>query len=235
MSKAAAKRIMTGYVFPVASAVMGASLVFAFATDVHVPKGNDNPATTTIQETAEPTPAKASKVSESPRKASPVPSSAPATPNASPSPQAAIQPVKRDRPKAAPKKTKRPTIKPTVKPKPALKPAGTTISGYAFCGPAVAQAQRCIDQGKLTLYYPSGVNTLAGHNYMGYDWMDNLPVGRIVTIKSGGLKGTYKVYGHGWAKRGSQGGTFPSNGLGAAVALQTCTSNGTGFSFLKRV
>lgn len=111
----------------------------------------------------------------------------------------------------------------------------TYISGYSFCGSAVSSAQRCIDAGKLTLYYPAGVKTLAGHNYMGWYWMDDLPVGRVVKIQSGGLAGTYKVYGHGWAQRGSKGGKFPSNGYGASVALQTCTSNGTGFSFLRRI
>lgn len=148
-----------------------------------------------------------------------------------------------------PVRTKAPAVhRPTVKPKPVVKPkskptktvkrkaaeAVTRIGGYAFCGSAVASAQRCIDQGKLTLYYPAGVRTLAGHNYMGWSWMDDLPVGRKVVIGSGALAGTYRVYGHGWAKRGSQGGTFPSAGLGASVALQTCTSNGTGFSFLRR-
>lgn len=111
----------------------------------------------------------------------------------------------------------------------------TRIARYAYCGSTVRAAQRCIDQGKLTLYFPAGVRTLAGHNYVGWYWMDDLPVGRKVVIASGGLKGTYRVYGHGWAKRGSQGGKFPKSGLKAAVALQTCTSNGTGFSFLKRV
>lgn len=148
-----------------------------------------------------------------------------------------------------PVRTKTPAArKPVVKPKPVAKPwpertrtakrkpveTVTRISGYAFCGSAVAAAQRCIDAGKLTLYYPAGVKTLAGHNYMGWSWMDDLPVGRKVVITSGVLSGTYRVYGHGWAKRGSQGGTFPSAGLGASVALQTCTSTGTGFSFLRR-
>jgi hypothetical protein len=99
----------------------------------------------------------------------------------------------------------------------------------------VSNAQPCIDQGKLTLYYPAGVATLAGHNYMGYDWMDDLPVGRKVKILSGSLAGTYVVYSHGYAARGSAGGTFPDAGLGAAVALQTCTKTGTGFSFLRRI
>lgn len=154
-------------------------------------------------------------------------------------------------PKPEPRPTLTPPVRtkaPTVKPKPVVKPKSkptktvkrkpaepvTRIGGYVFCGSAVASAQRCIDQGKLALYYPAGVRTLAGHNYMGWSWMDDLPVGRKVVIGSGALAGTYRVYGHGWAKRGSQGGTFPSAGLGASVALQTCTSSGTGFSFLRR-
>lgn len=111
------------------------------------------------------------------------------------------------------------------------KPKVTTIRGYSYCGSTVKQAQRCIDQGKLTLYYPSGVKTLAGHNYMGWYWIDDLPNGRKVVIKSGSLKGTYKVYGH--AKVYNK--KFPKSGLGADVALQTCEDSGIGFSFLRRV
>jgi hypothetical protein len=130
--------------------------------------------------------------------------------------------------------TKKPTPKPVVTVKPPVVNV-TTISGYSFCGSSVASAQVCIDQGKLTLYYPSGVPTLAGHNYNGWYWMDDLPIGRTVKIQSGSLAGTYVVYAHGTAARGSAGGTFPSAGYGAAVALQTCTATGTGFSFLRRV
>lgn len=114
------------------------------------------------------------------------------------------------------------------KPKP---PVTTYIKGYVFCGKAVKAAQKCIDKGKLTLYYPSGVPTLAGHNYMGWYWMDDLPNGRKVVIKSGKLKGTYKVYGH--AKVYDK--KFPKSGRGAAVALQTCEGKGIGFSFLRRI
>lgn len=112
------------------------------------------------------------------------------------------------------------------KPKPPI-----YIRGYSYCGSKVSQAQRCIDQGKLTLYYPSGVKTLAGHNYKGWYWIDDIPTGRIVKIQSGGLKGTYKVYGH--AKVYNK--KFPKSGLGASVALQTCEGSGIGFSFLRRV
>jgi hypothetical protein len=111
------------------------------------------------------------------------------------------------------------------------KPKVSYIKGYSYCGSKLSQAQRCIDQGKLTLYYPSGVKTLAGHNYKGWYWIDDLPNGRIVKIQSGGLKGTYKVYGH--AKVYDK--KFPKSGLGAAVALQTCEDSGIGFSFLRRV
>lgn len=111
------------------------------------------------------------------------------------------------------------------------KPKITYIKGYSFCGWSVREAQRCIDQGKLTRYKPSGVNTLAGHNYKGWYWIDDIPTGRIVKIQSGQLKGTYKVYGH--AKVYDK--KFPKSGLGAAVALQTCEGSGIGFSFLRRV
>lgn len=111
------------------------------------------------------------------------------------------------------------------------KPKVTTFKGYSFCGWSVKAAQRCIDQGKLVRYKPSGVNTLAGHNYMGWYWIDDLPNGRKVVIKSGELKGTYKVYGH--AKVYNK--KFPRSGLGADVALQTCEDSGIGFSFLRRV
>lgn len=106
----------------------------------------------------------------------------------------------------------------------------TYINGYSFCGASAGEAQPCIDKGGLVLYYPAGVTTLAGHDYMGWSWMDDLPVGRKVVIKSGALAGTYRVYGNGF----STNKMFPANGKGADVALQTCEGNGIGFSFLRR-
>lgn len=107
----------------------------------------------------------------------------------------------------------------------------TTIRSYRDC---TGFAQKCIDQGYLTKYNP-GRPTLAGHNYMGYQWMSRLPVGRVVKITSGSLRGTYRVYDHAWSKRARQGGKFPSKAYGADVVLQTCEPNGTGFSLLRRV
>lgn len=107
----------------------------------------------------------------------------------------------------------------------------TYIRHYVYCGADARQAQRCINQGKLTWYRPAGVNTLAGHNYRGWYWLDDLPTGRTVRITTGKLKGTYRVYGHARVTNGR----FPRSGLRAAVALQTCAGDGIGFSFLRRV
>lgn len=106
----------------------------------------------------------------------------------------------------------------------------TYISGYTFCGSSASAAQPCIDNGSLVLYYPAGVTTLGGHNYKGWYWMDDLPVGRKVVIQSGKLAGTYRVYAHGY----SSNKMFPANGKSADVALQTCEGSGIGFSFLRR-
>ena len=106
----------------------------------------------------------------------------------------------------------------------------TTISGYTYCGSSASEAQPCIDNGSLVLYYPAGVTTLGGHNYKGWYWMDDLPVGRKVVISSGKLAGTYRVYANGY----STNKMFPENGKGADVALQTCEGDGIGFSFLRR-
>ena len=182
-------------------------------------------------------------VMPSPTKSSEAPSQRPAAKrqektheSVSESPRASQKRV-RDTPRATPTRDASKTTTSKPEPKKTRPPSEkvSTISGYAWCGSGVANAQPCIDAGKLTLYYPAGVATLAGHNYMGYDWMDDLPVGRKVKILSGSLAGTYVVYSHGYAARGSAGGKFPSAGYGAAVALQTCTKTGTGFSFLRRV
>jgi len=107
----------------------------------------------------------------------------------------------------------------------------TTIGSYVDCS---GHAQECIDAGKLTKYNPGQV-TLAGHNYMGYQWLSQLPVGRTVKITSGSLAGTYKVYGHAWSERARKGGKFPAAGYSASLVLQTCLPNGTGYSLLRRV
>lgn len=107
----------------------------------------------------------------------------------------------------------------------------TTIGSYRNCS---GFAQSCIDKGYLTWYWP-GAPTLAGHNYMGYQWLSRLPVGRVVKVTSGPLKGTYRVYDHAWSKRAKAGGQFPAKAERADLVLQTCEPSGTGFSLLRRV
>lgn len=113
---------------------------------------------------------------------------------------------------------------PKSTPKP--KKASYTISNYANC---TGHAQSCIDAGKLTMY---NGNYLAGHNYMGYQWLSRVPVGATVRVTSGPLAGTYRVYSH--LRLNRQGGAFPSTG-GADLVLQSCESNGTGFSLANRI
>jgi hypothetical protein len=74
---------------------------------------------------------------------------------------------------------------------------------------------------------------LAGHNYMGYQWLSRVPVGRTVRVVSGPLAGTYRVYSHLTINR--QGGSIPAFPGSPALVLQTCEGSGTGFSLLHRV
>jgi hypothetical protein len=105
-------------------------------------------------------------------------------------------------------------------------PADIRISRYRQCGDAF---QACIDTGSLTLY---AGNILAGHNYMGYQWLASVPTGRTVRVISGPVAGTYRVYGH--LRINRQGGRIPDFGS-ADLVLQTCVGSGTGFSLLHKV
>lgn len=138
--------------------------------------------------------------------------------------------IKFPTPKTTVRRVERHTDRVALKPRKRLdttprKPSGITISSYAWCP---GHAQSCIDAGKLTGY---NGNYLAGHNYMGYQWLSRVATGTTVHITSGPLAGTYRVYGHISLNR--QGGSFP-NTSGADLVLQSCESNGTGFSLARR-
>jgi len=105
-------------------------------------------------------------------------------------------------------------------------PADVRISFYRNCGAAY---QSCVDDGALTHY---AGNILAGHNYMGYQWLSRVPVGRTVRVISGPLAGTYEVYGH--LRINRQGGSIPAFAGSPDLVLQSCEGNGTGFSLLRR-
>jgi hypothetical protein len=119
-----------------------------------------------------------------------------------------------------------PSTRPTKHQLIATPPADIRISFYEDC---TGHAQRCIDAGALTMY---AGRILAGHNFMGYQWLSRVPVGRTVYVISGPLAGTYRVYGHLRVNR--QGGALP--GFGSAdLVLQTCEGSGTGFSLLRLI
>ncbi|MGW2515041.1 hypothetical protein ACWC0A_37870 [Streptomyces scopuliridis] len=120
----------------------------------------------------------------------------------------------------------KPTATPATRKLIATPPADVRISFYKNC---TGHAQSCIDDGQLTMY---GGRILAGHNYMGYQWLSRIPVGRTVRVISGPLAGTYRVYDH--MRLNQQGGVIPAFG-GAELVLQTCEGTETGFSLLKRV
>ncbi|WP_432157820.1 MULTISPECIES: hypothetical protein [unclassified Streptomyces] len=121
---------------------------------------------------------------------------------------------------AAPSPTSR-----TERPRTTQPPADIRISFYQVCEKA---PQPCIDAGALTMY---AGRILAGHNYMGYQWLATVPVGRTVRVISGPLAGTYRAYTHMHVNR--QGGAIPDFGS-ADLVLQTCVGSGTGFTLLHR-
>lgn len=163
----------------------------------------------------------------------PSPTARPTTPEAVHAPQSAPQTPRHPKLPAPPARRRTAAPRPAVKHRsPAPSVRTTVIGGYAYCGRTAPQAQRCINAGHLTLYYPAGEPALAGHNYMGWSWLDDLPVGRHVRVTSGAVAGTYVVYGH--IHLGHQGGSAPSFGS-AALVLQTCAGSGTGFSLLHRL
>lgn len=128
-----------------------------------------------------------------------------------------------------PKKKPSPAPQTPAKPSPAAqKPKVTVIGSYASCPTA---PQRCIDNGSLTLY--AGSKILGGHDYMGYAYLAQLPVGRTVKVTSGAVAGTYRVVSHQYL--GRQGGSIPGFIYSADLSLQSCQGSGTAFSLLKKV
>lgn len=130
---------------------------------------------------------------------------------------------------------------PPEEPSPSVEPSPTeeatpsvTISSYVNCG---AEFQACIDNGNLTYYAGHWKNgewsqLLAGHDYMGFAWLNSVPLGTIVNVTSGPAQGTYRAYDHLYI--GRQGGDMPRF-YGADLVLQSCQGSGTGFTLLDRI
>jgi len=74
---------------------------------------------------------------------------------------------------------------------------------------------------------------LAGHNTMGWSYLDDIPNGSIVNVKTGPCKGKYKVVAH--RSQSRKGGPVPSWMSNYDLVLQTCKTVGMGFSAAKRI
>lgn len=154
------------------------------------------------------------------------------SPSVSPSPEnttVPVQPKADTHSKPATVKPKTGTAKPTAKPKAAPEPKPITlypITGY--------YSQAAVDTGKLVVWTTNPTCLLAGHDNMGWQWIDDIPVGRTVIVGSGPCSGKYVVYGHKWQP--TKGGPIPSWMSGVDAVLQTCTgATGMGFSLLRRI
>jgi hypothetical protein len=156
--------------------------------------------------------------------------SAAPVPSTSPSAEPAV-----GRAQAAQERAVRPaptTARPPVADLPvtAAKPKTIRLSPVTALG-----SQKTIDKGKLVTWMTSPVCLLAGHNTMGWAWMDDLRNGTVVKVTTGPCRGTYKVYAR--KSQARKGGPVPAwmSDPKLDLVLQTCKTRGMGFSLLRRV
>lgn len=127
------------------------------------------------------------------------------------------------KPRPTTAKSPRPTTKPTATPRTIRLAPVTAIA-----------SQATIDRGKLVTWMTRPTCLLAGHDTMGWSWLDNIATGTIVKVTTGPCSGTYKVVGHKW--QSVKGGPVPSWMSNYDLVLQTCTgSSGMGFSIANRL
>lgn len=92
------------------------------------------------------------------------------------------------------------------------------------CGPAVLWESALPGAG--------GTTHLAGHNYCGFQFWRDLPIGTTVTITHGTTVFAYRVLGHVYVPRqgGSSGGLIHND-----LTLQTCEGDGTSLTYADRI
>ena len=149
----------------------------------------------------------------------------PTPPMVRPTPPATTKPATRTTTRAATKTTTRSTTS---------APRTSTVKTYRLAPVTAYYSQATIDQGRLVTWMTSPTCLLAGHDNMGWAWLDNVPTGSIVVVTTGPCAGRYKVVGHRW--QATKGGAVPSWMAGYDLILQTCTgSSGSGFSLAQRI
>lgn len=128
---------------------------------------------------------------------------------------------------AVPTNTPKP---PANTPKPANQKVITLAPVTAF------YSQATIDRGKLVTWMTEPVCLIAGHDSMGWNWLDDIATGRTVKVTTGPCAGTYRVSDH--RHQSAKGGPAPAwmSDPGIDLVLQTCTgSSGMGFSLAVRI
>lgn len=97
-------------------------------------------------------------------------------------------------------------------------------------------SQATVDKGKLVTWTTSPTCILAGHDSMGWAWLDNVATGKTVVVATGPCSGRYVVYGH--RHQQQKGGPIPGwmADPGLDLVLQTCTgSSGMGFALARKL
>jgi len=185
---------------------------------------------------AAPAPAAPAPAPAAPAPAAPAPAApAPAAP-AAPAPAAPAAPAP-----AAPAAPAAPVSAPApAAPAPAAKPASAAwqISVGGWSRSIISGGQDAIDGcGPAVLWESAlpgagGTTHLAGHNYCGFQFWRDLPIGTTVTITHGTTVFAYRVVGRVYVPRqgGSSGGLIHND-----LTLQTCEGEGTSLTYADRI
>jgi hypothetical protein len=89
--------------------------------------------------------------------------------------------------------------------------------------------QTVLDTGALTTWMITPTCLLAGHDTMGWYWLDDIPLGTVLAVNAGPCAGRYEVTGHRWQP--VKGGPIPDWMASTDLILQTCTgTSGMGFT-----
>jgi len=188
--------------------------------------------------TTQPIPVTAAPAAPAPAAPAPAPAApAPAAPApAAPAPAAPAAPAP-----AAPAAPAAPVSAPApAAPAPAAKPASAAwqISVGGWSRSIISGGQDAIDGcGPAVLWESAlpgagGTTHLAGHNYCGFQFWRDLPIGTTVTITHGTTVFAYRVVGRVYVPRqgGSSGGLIHND-----LTLQTCEGEGTSLTYADRI
>ena len=126
-----------------------------------------------------------------------------------------------------------PKPEPTPEPKPERETTPTSRT-VRFSPVTAIGSQATVDKGKLVTWMTSPTCLLAGHDFMGWDWIDTIETDTVVKVTTGPCAGTYKIVGHKWQSQ--KGGPVPAWMSNYDLIFQTCTGkSGMGFSLAERV